>query len=35
VQQLEQRLGDEIEPAPVDQQVELLGVEAFPIVLDE
>src|SRR5262245_41500963 len=35
VQQLEERLGNEIEPAPIDQQVELLGAELLLIGFDQ
>ena len=35
VQQAEQRLGDEVEPAPVDQQVELLGAGLLAVGVDQ
>ena len=35
VDQREQRLGDEIEPAPVDQQIEVVEVELLLVVVDD
>ncbi len=35
MQQLEQGFGDEMKPAPIDQQVEPVGAEFFSVGLDE
>ena len=35
VHRLEQRLGDEIEPAPVDQQIELVELEPVVVAVDD
>ena len=35
VDQREQRLGDEVEPAPVDQQIEMIEIELFFVIVDD